>query len=143
MLALSIQQPWAWLIANGHKDVENRTWRVSEQHRRGTFLIHAGRMPDAEWAPAETLRLRRNFGVVLPCEPAALELGGIVGVARLVDCVSDSDSPWFVGPYGFVVDRAAPVPFVPFKGKLGFFEVPNGVVELPVGYVVEPMHMGR
>ena len=26
MKALSIRQPWAWLIVNGYKDVENRTW---------------------------------------------------------------------------------------------------------------------
>ena len=24
-VALSIQQPWAWLIVEGHKDIENRT----------------------------------------------------------------------------------------------------------------------
>jgi hypothetical protein len=27
MKALSIKQPWAWLIVNGHKDIENRDWR--------------------------------------------------------------------------------------------------------------------
>jgi len=26
MKALSILQPWAWLVVNGHKDIENRTW---------------------------------------------------------------------------------------------------------------------
>ena len=29
MKALSIQQPWAWLIAHGKKDVENRTWATA------------------------------------------------------------------------------------------------------------------
>ena len=24
--AISIRQPWAWLIVNGYKDVENRIW---------------------------------------------------------------------------------------------------------------------
>ena len=36
--ALSIQQPWAWLIVNDHKDIENRDWRT---HYRGPVLIHA------------------------------------------------------------------------------------------------------
>ena len=39
MRALSIRQPWAWLIVNGHKDIENRSWRTKY---RGPFLVHAG-----------------------------------------------------------------------------------------------------
>lgn len=38
MKALSIRQPWAWLIANGYKDIENRSWRTNY---RGPVLIHA------------------------------------------------------------------------------------------------------
>jgi hypothetical protein len=30
--ALSVRQPWAWLIVNGYKDVENRSWTT---HYRG------------------------------------------------------------------------------------------------------------
>ena len=31
-----IRQPWAWLIVNGHKHIENRTWPT---RHRGTLLI--------------------------------------------------------------------------------------------------------
>jgi hypothetical protein len=41
MLALSIKQPWSWLIVFGHKDIENRSWPT---RYRGRFLIHAGRI---------------------------------------------------------------------------------------------------
>jgi len=41
--ALSIWQPWAWLIANGYKDIENRTWWTKF---RGPFLIHASKRMD-------------------------------------------------------------------------------------------------
>ena len=37
--AISIRQPWAWLIVNGYKDVENRVWFAK---LRGRVLIHAG-----------------------------------------------------------------------------------------------------
>ena len=37
--ALSIRQPWAWLIVNGHKDIENRDWPTNF---RGRLLVHAG-----------------------------------------------------------------------------------------------------
>lgn len=26
MAALSIRQPWAWLVVQGYKDIENRDW---------------------------------------------------------------------------------------------------------------------
>src|SRR5580765_3071606 len=39
MKALSIRQPWAWLIVNGHKPVENRSWPTKYT---GKLLIHAG-----------------------------------------------------------------------------------------------------
>lgn len=41
--ALSIRQPWAWLIVNNHKPVENRSWPTSF---RGRFLVHAGKTRD-------------------------------------------------------------------------------------------------
>ncbi len=34
-------------------------------------------------------------------------------------------SPWFVGPYGFVLDKPEALPFVPLTGQLGFFAVPQ------------------
>jgi len=39
-LALSIRQPWAYLIIHAGKDVENREWPTRV---RGNILIHAGK----------------------------------------------------------------------------------------------------
>jgi hypothetical protein len=39
-VALSIRQPWAWLIVNGFKDLENRSWSTAF---RGPVWIHAGK----------------------------------------------------------------------------------------------------
>ncbi len=38
MKAISIKQPWTYLIASGIKDVENRSWETSY---RGRVYIHA------------------------------------------------------------------------------------------------------
>lgn len=38
--ALSIRQPWAWLILHAGKDIENRTWQT---YQRGWFAIHASK----------------------------------------------------------------------------------------------------
>jgi hypothetical protein len=114
--ALAIQQPWAWLIVNGHKDVENREWIT---HRRGRFLIHASKKVDTWSIPW----IRERFPSI--DLPESYEVGGIVGEARLVDCVTESTSKWFRGVYGFVLSDAKPLPFRPVRGVLGFFEVPR------------------
>ncbi len=43
MLALSIRQPWAYLIASGIKTIENRSWPTKH---RGPFIIHASKLFD-------------------------------------------------------------------------------------------------
>jgi hypothetical protein len=117
MLALSIQQPWAWLIVNGHKDIENRTWSAS---KRGPIWIHAGLKVDV----SAIEHIRWNYPDIEL--PALIDLptGGVVGMATIVDCVERHPSRWFVGPYGFVLKDQQPLDLRPFKGKLGFFEVP-------------------
>jgi hypothetical protein len=120
-VALSIMQPWAGLIVHGLKDIENRSWPT---RFRGPFLIHAGKKLDGDAdddvsayihpVTGEPLDADRFDGVTYP-------RGGIVGVAEIVDCVTRSDSPWFVGEYGFVIRNARPLPFMPCRGALGFF----------------------
>lgn len=43
MKTLAVRQPWAWAIARGHKNVENRGWVTPH---RGPLAIHAGLRPD-------------------------------------------------------------------------------------------------
>jgi hypothetical protein len=115
MKALSIRQPWAWLIAAGYKDVENRTWPT---RFRGEFLIHSGKRFDQagyEWVVSK-------MGLAIP-QPREYECGGIVGMVTLIDCVTQHDSLWFSGPYGFVLRSARPLQFAPLRGRLGFFDV--------------------
>ena len=114
MKALSIMQPWAWLIAAGHKDIENRTWRTEY---RGPVLIHAGKRIDPNYEEDGT------FYWEWPdiTQPDSFGLGGVIGEAEIVDCVSDSLSPWFHGPYGFVIRNARLLPFQRCRGQLGFF----------------------
>lgn len=125
MIALSILQPWAWLIVHGHKDIENRTWPTN---RRGDILIHAGK----KWGRDQLADLE-DIREVFPwiALPDTFDLGGIVGAARIVDCVQQHGSPWFNGPHGFVLEGSRPAPrFVPFRGQLGFFDVPVAVLPL-------------
>lgn len=118
MKALSIRQPWAWLIVNGHKDIENRSWPT---RYRGPVLIHAAKgMTRTEYHDVGMFCFR--WGVPLPAF-GELERGGIVGQATVTGCSDNSLSPWFFGKFGFDLADAKPLPFMPCKGQLGFFEV--------------------
>lgn len=55
--------------------------------------------------------------------PDEWKLGGIVGIAEIVDVVRDHSSPWFFGPVGLVIRNARPLNFMPVRGQLGFFDV--------------------
>lgn len=48
MKAISIRQPYAYLIVNGKKDIENRNWKTKQ---RGRVLIHASQKIDDEAVP--------------------------------------------------------------------------------------------
>lgn len=107
--ALSIKQPYPHHIFHDGKDVENRDWPTKG---RGWFIIHAG-VSKSELADSQ-MNLPR---------------GGVVGMARIVDCVTKWDSPWFFGRYGFVLRDAFPVQLIPCRGMLGFFVPPTDVCQ--------------
>jgi hypothetical protein len=117
MKALSIRQPWAWLITNGHKDIENRSWNT---HFRGVFLVHASMTIERDYFQIRKQCLD-EFGIDIP-DWQDLETGGIVGYSTVTDCVTESESPWFFGPKGFVLENSKPLDFVPSKGRLNFYD---------------------
>jgi hypothetical protein len=126
MKALSIRQPWAWMILNAGKDIENRDWSA---RLRGRVLIHASKgMTRDEYEDAldtaHAISRTHPFpaGLTLPAFED-LQRGGIVGSVEIADCVRESDSPWFFGEYGFVLKEPRRLPFHPYKGALGFFDV--------------------
>lgn len=148
--ALSIRQPWAWLIVQGFKDIENRT-RAS--HHRGPLLIHASKTMTRADYEACTLFLDATFDVhpenefqhyhwtiprkqangerdlpttlLLPSYDALRqECGGIVGAVEMTDCVTADYSRWYTGNYGYVMINPKVLPFRPCKGMLGFFNAP-------------------
>ncbi|BCH56028.1 hypothetical protein RvVAR031_36380 [Agrobacterium vitis] len=124
--ALSIRQPWAHCILHFGKAVENRIWSTNI---RGRVCIHAAMgMTQVEWLGC--LDVAREASERYPGSltgktfPPFKDLirGGIVGTVEIVDVVTNMDSPWFFGPYGFVLRDPQPVEFIPVKGALNFFD---------------------
>ena len=58
--------------------------------------------------------------MTLPDKP---DLGALVGEVDIIDCLTQRDSLWFIGPYGILL--AKPLVYsqpIPSRGRLGFFE---------------------
>lgn len=129
LVAISVKQPWAALLAAGVKTIEIRTWRT---RRLGPVLIHASKRPDERpiaWKKITTPELT---------ELASLR-GGFIGIGDIVDCrcyeslsafAVDSEShhnepDWFAPPrlYGFVFRNLRVIPYHPFIGQTMFFGV--------------------
>jgi len=118
--AISVRQPWAWLIVAGVKDIENRTWRTN---CRGPVAIHASKTANK----LDLQDFEDWFREQLPNEPLpVLHRRAIIGIAYITDCVEQSDSDWFGGPYGFVLDTEKAIEFeepIPMNGKLSIFKI--------------------
>ena len=125
LYVLSIRQPWAWLILNAGKDVENRS-RLTRI--RGRILIHASKgMTRHEFGDGmDTWQAVRRKSGEQPADLPAFDdmpRGGIVGSVEIADCVAHASSPWFFGEFGYVLRDPKPLPFVPMTGQRGFFRV--------------------
>lgn len=123
MKVIVVRQPWAWLIVNGIKDIENRSWRTCY---RDPLLIQASARKPSKREMEIYRMFARKRGVKLPDK---FEFGGIVGSAQLDDCVDKSRSKWFEGPVGWVVSKPEKLPFAPLKGRLGLFDPPQRVLK--------------
>lgn len=145
MKAISLWQPWATLIALGHKRIETRSWGTSY---RGLIAIHAAKRK-MTWDEIELLEdLNFNLGLEIPIteDETQWPRGAIVAVAHLSDCyqmttddieeqtvLEEHVGGWAPGRYAWVLRGVAPInPPVPARGAQGLWEWnpgPYAVVE--------------
>lgn len=119
--AMTIRQPFAWLVTAGVKSIENRG-RTSRH--RGLIAIHASKaMPQATYQAACKL-----FGHGI--DPALMHRGAIIGVAELVRVVEQSRSRWFFGPYGYVLENPVEIEPIACIGQLGIWTVPPRIAAI-------------
>ncbi|KAF0180764.1 MAG: Uncharacterized protein FD160_1726 [Caulobacteraceae bacterium] len=116
-VALTVRQPWAWLIVHGFKDIENRPRRLVTFPK--PILVHAGSNRNA--LEENILEVRRNFRVPIP-DPDDLEFGGIVGAVDIVACTETSRSKWHdEGSFGWGLANPRRLKFRGCPGAQGFF----------------------
>jgi hypothetical protein len=114
--ALSVRQPWAQLIVEGSKDVENRTWSTPY---RGIVAVHAALQPD----PFGWRRYVRAGDV--------LAFGAIIGWCTLVRVTTDAISPWAAkGLQHWELDDAHQLEEpIPLQGARGLFTLMDFTAE--------------
>lgn len=103
---LSVKQSFAWAIISGGKDVENRDRSTKF---RGRLWIHAGKARDEE----DVDKMVRKAAAEKDVKPARIRaryerervFGKVIGSVELVDVVTESDSRWFGGEYGYVLRK--------------------------------------
>ncbi len=138
MKALTVWQPWASLIADGLKPVENRDWR-REFLIGQRIAIHAGKRFDEAAAMALA-------GLPHPVPHVVLKSKGIRGaivctavvdryVSRVNIEVADVLDPplrslfmWFSGPVGWVLRDVRAVGPIRCRGAQGLWDVPADVL---------------
>jgi hypothetical protein len=121
ILALSVMQPWAWLVATGACDHLVKAWPPCSA--AGTrFLVHAAQ--EARWdvyweahAWAE-----RELGVVLE-DLRAYRRGGVVGMATLAGAEDLSRRAGHRGPYRWALRGGCAAPWQAIRGWSGWWKV--------------------
>lgn len=146
MRALTISQPWASLIALGHKTLETRGWATKY---RGPVAIHAGKGLPYSFATGQPLRIGQRFtlgpfeverdkaGLLLRGEslswPYRLPQGAVVATAYLA-AVEPTKSDWPLSPerdygdhsegrYAWLLTDVEPIrqPALGVRGALGLW----------------------
>ena len=130
---ITIKQPWASLIVEGIKDIENRTWKTNF---RGRVLVHAAAKPaniKYEIEGQASIKEIQMFSALGRAEEDDL-FGCIIGSVEIVDCVIHHPSIWADKSSEFMLQSgkpiynwvlANPIKFpdpIPMKGKLSFWE---------------------
>lgn len=124
---ITVKQPWARLIAQGVKNIENRTWKTNY---RGRVLIHASSIPvkminpNSVFTKEQWNSLSDGIQKEIICGKDYVN-SAIIGSIEIVDCVQNHPSVWAEkGVYNWVL--ANPIlfdkPIEGVKGKLSFWE---------------------
>ena len=95
MKAITIKQPWASLIVEGMKDIENRTWQTKF---RGRVLVHAALKPHYDIVNINNQviynYLKEKELLFKDDIDAFCAVGAIIGSVEIVDCVINHSSVW-------------------------------------------------
>jgi ASCH domain len=125
--AISLHQPWASLVACGHKHYETRSWPTKY---RGPIAIHA----------AKKIELDSRLLKLLRIPEGEVPRGAVVAIADLTDCIqmdaifvaaqSDTErmcGDWSIGRWAWELENIRAIEPITQRGYQGLWEweMPN------------------
>lgn len=137
MKAITIIQPWCWLLAAGVKQYETRSWQTNQ---RGLFVLHASKRTRASDEAFEDLFYEHEdlFTAQGVNGPDDLAYGSAIGTALLAQCHRTDDQVWRVtdierdlgdwspGRFAWEFSRAYLLPEpIPYRGQQGIWAFPD------------------
>ncbi len=85
MKTLTMKQPWAQLLVEGHKKIETRSWSTSF---RGELLIHSSKK--FYFSDVQLCEVDEHYKRAIP-DYTKLPTGAIIGSVLITDCVRTED----------------------------------------------------
>jgi hypothetical protein len=133
MKAISVQQPYADWIVDGKKAVENRTWPCDY---RGLLLIHASKSKMRARAMGDPDMRHRTYGAIIgqvnmfDCLHMSLLMRELSrGVTPHVTWITATHHKHIEGPFCWCFATARRFrQAVPYRGRLGIFDVPDDML---------------
>jgi activating signal cointegrator 1 len=137
MKAISIQQPWATLIAHGVKKFETRGWRIKDSMLGERIAIHAGK------STAGIKQFKNYSDGLMRAATAGLQLddlplGAVIATARIAyvmqtdgahaEIISGQEKvigDWSANRYAWRFTEVVQVKPYPCRGKLSIFDIPE------------------
>ena len=148
MKAISVKQPWAYLLCAGIKGIENRTWKLPEKYKGQRVLIHASAKTDKEpYMLFDDAQIDAIGNDIMNVVASYHNTSAIIGSVVFTDSVINHQSVWadkthmaklgehelpscLYPPYKPIYNWVASYPIlfdvpIPAKGKLSFWDYPN------------------
>jgi hypothetical protein len=146
--ALSLTQPWPWIILHLGKRIENRTRNIG--NHRGPLFLHAAKsMTSEDWWSARNFVVERLGGrdaQLIPAIDSSELVRGVIFARCIVvtqrrpdeewsslwyeEYLHEQDRRWYMSHHHayLLQELIATTKFVPCKGSLGFWNVPEAVL---------------
>ena len=152
MKAITLKQPWAFLVCSGVKYIENRTWKCLGNHIGQRVLIHAsGTTAKEPYMLFNDVQAQAIDSVIMDVIASYDIKSAIIGSVRIVGCTINHPSVWaektegamvghtFVTPKGvkttwnWILEDAIlfDKPILNVKGKLNFWESNHEILVCP------------
>lgn len=141
MKAISLWQPWASLVALGAKQIETRHWQAPAAITGQRIAIHAAKResqlylcdiePFSKWIAREEVPLGAIVATAVLDRSVSMT---VEGIERLVNLHPEEHAfgNYAVGRFAWVLrDVKALRRPIPFKGRQGVFDVPEGAFAMP------------